>query len=93
MPFLDFLNGSDVRFHYICINPQIMAHLACHMHVDDNKKSFKIEAKRFWPRGSGYTKPDPSVLVKALEDIPSKGMIKESLFPLLWQVDSSLPSV
>ena len=74
-----------MRTHYICINPPVLAHLACLMHVDDNRKSFKIEARRFWPRDSGYRKPDPSVLVKALEDIPSRGMIRETLFPLLWQ--------
>ena len=41
---------------------------------------------RFWPKGSGYDKPDPSVLVKVLEEIPSNGFIREAILPILLQV-------
>ena len=43
---------------------------------------------RFWPKGSGYDKPDPSVLVKVLEEIPANGFIREAILPILLQVHS-----
>ena len=72
--------------NHVCIDPKQLAHATCLFHFDDLTKNFKFEAYRFWPKDSGYNRPDPSVLVRALEEIPSSGVIREALFPLLWQV-------
>ena len=77
---------NEIPARFICINPPALANMICLAHVDNPRKSFKIESRRLWPKDSGYKKPDPSVLVKALEDIPSLGLIRETLFPILWQV-------
>ncbi|XP_055342803.1 uncharacterized protein LOC129591246 [Paramacrobiotus metropolitanus] len=69
----------------ICINPSVLARCACALHIDDQKKSFRFEGKRFWPRSLNAHPPEAQILASALEDIPNKGLIKESLFPLIWQ--------
>ncbi|XP_064633627.1 malignant fibrous histiocytoma-amplified sequence 1 homolog [Lineus longissimus] len=76
---------DDPNSRYICLNPAAVASAICGLHVDDNKKSFKFEARRFWPKESGYCKPDPGILVRALEEIPANGFVRETLLPLLWQ--------
>ena len=86
---MDVTAQGEAPARYICLKPTALADMICLTHIDNPRKSFKIEARRFWPRDSGYKKPDPSILVKALEDIPSQGLIREVLFPLLWQVRRS----
>lgn len=63
-----------------------LANASCLCHFDDLNIDIKLEAYRFWPKSSGCKRPDPGILVKALEEIPTIGMIREVLFPLLWQV-------
>ena len=77
--------GRSQATQMICIHPAAFANAVCLLHVDDDKKSFRIEASRFWPHGA-CAKPEPSVLVSALEDIPLTGVVRESIIPLLWQV-------
>lgn len=62
------------------------ANMACIIHVDSLDKAFKFEANRFWPKGVVMERPTPDLLVKVLEEIPSKGTIREITLPLLWQV-------
>ncbi|XP_074649100.1 uncharacterized protein LOC141904413 [Tubulanus polymorphus] len=84
----------DIRFnmfpdglynHFVCLDPSALANSICLLLIDDDKKSFKFESRRFWPPGGSVSKPNPSVLVRALEDIPLRGVVREILFPLLWQ--------
>lgn len=79
---------SDARLcdRFICVHPQAFANSLCAYHLDDERKQFKLEAKRFWPKESGFKKPDPSVLVRSLEKILKCGLVREVLLPLLWQV-------
>ena len=82
-------NAEDQRTppsSLLCINPVGLAHAIFAIHVDDTKAAFKFEANRFWPKSDGVKKPNPSVLVQALEEIATQGLIRECLFPLLWQV-------
>jgi hypothetical protein len=84
--FVDIEHTKELPLHYICTKSSVLANLSCHLHVDDPNKSFKIEAKRFWPKSSGVKKPDPGSLVRILEEIPSKGIIRKAILPILWQV-------
>ena len=70
----------------ICINLEKLANISCLFHFDTTDRHIQLEAYRFWPRTSGQKRPDPSVLVKALEEIPMSGIVREVLFPLLWKV-------
>ncbi|XP_046356765.2 uncharacterized protein LOC124135459 [Haliotis rufescens] len=70
---------------FICIHPSVFANAVCCCLVDDDKKAFRFESCRFWPKDSGFKRPDPQVLCKVLESIPHEGLIRESLLPLLWQ--------
>ena len=83
---VDIQDTEELPLRFICVNPAALANAACLFHVDNSHKSFKIEARRFWPRDSGYKKPDPSALVRTLEEIPNKGLVRDVLFPILWQV-------
>ena len=84
--FLDYQCGQECHDRYIVVNPAVFAKMVCAVLVTDHHKSFRIEARRFWPKDHGVRRPDPSVLVQALEDIPKSGLVREVLFPLLWQV-------
>ncbi|KAK7101522.1 uncharacterized protein [Littorina saxatilis] len=70
---------------YVCVHPATFATLICYCLIDDDKKSFRFEAGRFWPRDSGFKHPDPHMLCKVLEAIPQLGTLRECLLPLLWQ--------
>ena len=85
---VDVRDSEELPLRFVCVNPVALANMASLLHVDSSHKSFKIEARRFWPKDSGFKKPDPSALVKALEEIPNKGLVREVLFPILWQVGS-----
>ncbi|OQV23931.1 hypothetical protein BV898_02279 [Hypsibius exemplaris] len=76
-----FSPNSDM----LCIDPAVLAYCACALHIDDQKKSFRFEAKRFWPKDQVTRPPEAGVLAVALEDIPNRGLLKESLLPLIWQ--------
>lgn len=93
LKLVDIRHTEELPLHFICIKPTALANLFCLLHVDNAHKSFKIEARRFWPKSSGVKKPDPSSLVKILEEIPAKGMIREVLFPILWQVGKKMVTV
>lgn len=71
---------------YICIDPRQLANLSCLFHLDGLNRNLQLEANRFWPKTGVSVKPEPSLIVKALEEIPALGAIREVLFPLLWQV-------
>ncbi|XP_038062221.1 uncharacterized protein LOC119732661 [Patiria miniata] len=81
---IDFSDSDD---NLICINPPVLAKALCQVHMSDTKKAFRFEAKRFWPKSdSGHSKkPNPAVLVQALEEVATEGLVRESMFPLLWQ--------
>ncbi|XP_076448308.1 uncharacterized protein LOC143285020 [Babylonia areolata] len=76
---------STTEGRYVCVHPALFATAICLCLVDDDKKSFRFEAGRFWPRDSGFKHPDPQVLCKVLEAIPQQGLLRECLLPLLWQ--------
>ncbi|XP_022098874.1 malignant fibrous histiocytoma-amplified sequence 1-like [Acanthaster planci] len=80
------LSGID-EDNLVCINPPALAKALCLVHMSDTKKAFRFEAKRFWPKSeSGNSKkPNPAVLVQALEEVATEGLVRESMFPLLWQ--------
>ncbi|XP_077862875.1 uncharacterized protein LOC144345063, partial [Saccoglossus kowalevskii] len=78
-------NENYLDSSIICLHPEALVQMLCSLHIDDDKKAFKFESSRFWPRGSSSSTPDPALLVKALEEIPTQGVIREFLLPLLWQ--------
>ncbi|KAF6031651.1 hypothetical protein EB796_010046 [Bugula neritina] len=85
-----FSKGILVRLQvensqYICIDPRQLANLSCLFHLDGLNRNLQLEANRFWPKTGVSVKPEPSLIVKALEEIPALGAIREVLFPLLWQ--------
>ncbi|KAH9503756.1 hypothetical protein Btru_066554 [Bulinus truncatus] len=51
----------------------------------EDRKTFSLESNKYWPKDSGFKAPDPDILARNLNLIPTKGIIRESLFPLLWQ--------
>ncbi|XP_072026799.1 uncharacterized protein [Amphiura filiformis] len=69
----------------LCVNPSVLVQAIFAIHVDDTKKAFKFEANKFWPKAEGAMKPNPSILVHALEEVATQGLIRECIFPLLWQ--------
>ena len=78
--------GPSEKDRLICVNPRAFAHCCCVLNIDTSSKAFRFEAGRFWPKESGSKKPDPSILVRCLEEIPNCGLLQEMLLPLLWQV-------
>ncbi|KAK3780726.1 hypothetical protein RRG08_050691 [Elysia crispata] len=83
-------NGSALhhKVHeqsYICVDPETFANMISACIIEDNKRTFRLEAGRFWPPESGFQPPDPASLARVLEDIPSHGVIREAVLPLLWQ--------
>ncbi|CAH1784907.1 unnamed protein product [Owenia fusiformis] len=83
--FSENRNPSDPRDRVICIYPYAFAESICATIVDNDKQAFRFEARRFWPKESGYPKPDPAILVRVLEEIPLEGLVRMSLLPLIWQ--------
>lgn len=73
---------------YVCVDTRTLAHNSCLFHFDTPDKELRLEAYRFWPKDSGHKRPNPGLLVKALEEIPTHGIIREVMFPLLWQVSA-----
>lgn len=59
------------------------ANSICQLHLEDNRKQFEIQAKRFWP--DNHPKPEPRVIATILEESATKGTIRSCLFPILWQ--------
>ncbi|XP_071961291.1 uncharacterized protein [Antedon mediterranea] len=70
----------------ICINQASFQEVLHSIHLEDCTKAFKFESKRFWPKSSNDKRPDPLILVRAIEEIPTQGVIRECLFPLILQV-------
>jgi len=85
LSFMAVGNTSTSYNRYICVDPLSLARLACAVHVDDPKKSFKIDSRRFWT--DSRSRPSPSVVLEYLGDIPKLGIIRDCLFPILWQVN------
>jgi len=80
---------------FICVDPASFARLLCLAHVDDglasggkrrSQRLLRVDAERFWPTRLAWTRPAPRVLIRALEDIPRRGVLRECLLPVLWQV-------
>ncbi|XP_070558054.1 uncharacterized protein [Ptychodera flava] len=78
-------NDDNNRTTAVCLFPEALVGTLCSVHVDDDQKAFQFESSRFWPKDSVTRKPHPSDLVRALEEIPSQGLIRPCLLPLLWQ--------
>ncbi|XP_025106511.1 uncharacterized protein LOC112571604 [Pomacea canaliculata] len=76
--------GDDSN-RYICIHPAVLASAICLCLLDDDKKSFRFEAARFWPRDSGFKHPEPQMLSRVIECIPQQGLLRECLLPLFWK--------
>lgn len=90
--YFNFPQGIILRYWYsdgenesICINPILFLKVICALHVDSYNKTFRIAPERFWP-GEAKDRPDRSSLEKVIEDIPYKGLVRQCLIPLLWQV-------
>ncbi|KAK7488602.1 hypothetical protein BaRGS_00020219, partial [Batillaria attramentaria] len=80
----DLSDKSDGE-RYVCVHPAVLAGAIFYCYIDDDKKAFRFEAGRFWPRDSGFKHPDPHMLCRVLEAIPQQGLLREGLLPLLWQ--------
>ncbi|XP_033647830.1 uncharacterized protein LOC117307250 [Asterias rubens] len=78
---------NDESEALICTNPSALAKALCLVHMSDTKKAFRFEAKRFWPKteDGNSKKPNPALLVQALEEVATEGLIRECMLPLLWQ--------
>ncbi|KAK6176716.1 hypothetical protein SNE40_014961 [Patella caerulea] len=77
------LFGDQEKF--ICVYPSAFINIITNLLFEDDKASFKFEYRQFWPEDSGYKHPDAELLAKWLAVIPTKGLIREALFPLLWK--------
>ena len=73
----------------IITDPWCFANACAMIHRDENPQDFvnKLQkstlVQRFWPTS---TRPNDWTLRSAIEDVVSRGMIRESFFPLCWQV-------
>ncbi|XP_062575203.1 uncharacterized protein LOC134237119 [Saccostrea cucullata] len=68
----------------ICCDPRALAQILVFTHVLDQTKLYQIDPRKFW--GTDVTdRPDPGLLVRALEDVAKQGILRENLFPVLWQ--------
>lgn len=54
--------------------------------TDTRSQPVNVNARLLWPVGSNLKRPDASDLVRALDNVSLKGLIKETLLPILWQV-------
>nr|XP_054750883.1 leucine-rich repeat serine/threonine-protein kinase 2-like [Lytechinus pictus] len=77
--------GSAYSSDIICVDPTSMARALHAVHLDTSSKDFRFESKRFWPKAATTKKPAPSVLVKALEEVATQGLVRECLLPLICQ--------
>ena len=82
----DVTRSTQRECRFVCVNPPAMSRLVYLLHGDDAQRSFKVDAKRFWPEDLGWKRPNPRVVLDALEDVVKYGRIRERLLPLLWQV-------
>ena len=73
----------------IITDPSCFANACAMIHRDENPQDFvnKLQkstlVQRFWPTS---TRPNDWTLRSAIEDVVSRGMIRESFLPLCWQV-------
>lgn len=78
---------SDTSTRFVCVDPASFGRLLCRLHVDDGRqRPFRVDAERFWPTSLGWTRPAPRIVIRALEDIPARGRLRECLLPVIWQV-------
>ena len=83
---------DDQSARYICVDPTRLARLVIATLVDDDgRRCFvRVDAERFWPTRLGWMRPTPRLIISAVDDIAKCGVIHEALFPVLWQVCTSL---
>lgn len=82
----------------IITDPCCFANACAMLHMDENPQDFvnKLQKssllQRFWPTS---TRPNDWTLRSAVEDVVNRGLIRESFFPLCWQVrmDCLLPYI
>ncbi len=68
---------------YACLSPPFLLDAACSLMIEDQSQPTSVDVGALWPAND---RPDASDLVRALNDIPCKGIIKETLLPIIWQV-------
>ncbi|KAH9503757.1 hypothetical protein Btru_066556 [Bulinus truncatus] len=67
------------------IGDELMEMVMKQLEAEHNIYNISLESNKYWPKDSGFKAPDPDILARNLNLIPTKGIIRESLFPLLWQ--------
>ena len=85
--FLDPFTSQeeDHNSHYICINPPLLGHCLKLMHPETSiAKKTAVDIKKLWSKKA--SRPDPGVLLAALEEVTEKGCIRESIVPIILQV-------
>lgn len=76
-------NQLDLDDHFICVNPIAFTKLLCRFHIAEETQEFRLTSSHFWP--DKQNKPSVESLVQVLETVQVRGIISETLFPVLWQ--------
>ncbi|GAB1599342.1 hypothetical protein Ahia01_000211400 [Argonauta hians] len=76
-------NQQDVNNHYICVNPIVFIRILCRFHIGEESQVFRLTSSHFWP--NKQNKPSVESMVQVLETAQDRGIIPETLFPVLWQ--------
>ncbi|XP_036364909.1 uncharacterized protein LOC118766001 [Octopus sinensis] len=76
-------NQLDLDNHFICVNPLVFTKLLCRFHIAEETQEFRLTSSHFWP--DKQNKPSVESLIEVLETVQVRGIIPETLFPVLWQ--------
>ena len=83
------MSGNKPLSRVVCTNPAgLLKHIAC-IHTDLDPREYVPRfvksgcIDRYWP---AKTKPNEWTLRSAIDDIVAKGLIRESVIPLCFQV-------
>ena len=77
----------------VCVDPGVLLNCLAKVHCEVDPREYVpsfVKAgmlEKFWPTGA---KPNEWTLRSAIDDIVSKGLIRESVIPLCFQVSAAL---